>query len=192
MSGRSSDPEKSRTHESTGNLGLQSGNCKTGHADSVLHAQSSEPLSLHAQTSAGDAAGAGVYWVSAAAAAGTAPSKPLPFSYTLKNRRQHGIRPALADADGTQHMRKVLSRKRHRTALCAAISHAYLPRAVPSTPAGPYTVQVLVFFPSITYSYDTSIYFIYIPIYVGTRVHTRPVYILVEYANGSQHIYILV
>ena len=82
--------------------------------------------SLHAQSSAGDAAGAGVYWVSAAAAAGTAPSKPLPFSYTLKNRRQHGIRPALADADGTQHVRKVLSRKRHRTALCAAISHPHL------------------------------------------------------------------
>ena len=108
--------------------------------------------SLHAQSSAGDAAGAGVYWpVSAAAAAGTAPSKPLPFSYTLKNRRQHGIRPALADADGTQHVRGKCCRGRgiarrsaplYRTRTCARRSGVQ--EYTPSTPLA--LVLVLVFF----------------------------------------------
>ena len=37
-----------------------------------------------------------------------------------------------AHREGTEHMRKVPTQKRHRTALCAAISHPYLPRAVPA------------------------------------------------------------
>ena len=74
MSGRNSDPDKSRTHEGARNQGLQSGHSISGQARAVLLSQGS----------AGDAAGAGVYWVSTAAAAGAAPSKPLPFSYTLK------------------------------------------------------------------------------------------------------------
>ena len=99
ISGQISDLDKPRTHESTGNQGLKSGHSLSGQAKAVLHAR---------QSSAGDAAGAGVYWVSTAAAAGsTAPSKPLPLCLTFETRRQHGIHPAPPTADGTQHMRKM-------------------------------------------------------------------------------------
>ena len=61
----------------------------------------------------------------------------------LQNTKATRVYPAPPTADGTPHMRKVPTRKRHRTALCAAISHPYLPRAVPA-----YTSTPRVYTPS--------------------------------------------